>query len=146
MHPSQSAETFWLLLSLLCLPLERQVEIIGLAEYESSNSDLDLVYSPASQLLSAMYQYFNGWWDEFEPNVKNAEKIFSMLSSGLDFGFTTNDYMYGGNWGVLRTLARKTLDEAEMELWPVPEKINFSDYIEIVDDFPAWRDSIKDED
>lgn len=72
MNPSQSAETFWLFLSLLCLPVDRQIEIIGLADYEPDNSEMDLVYSPVSQLLSAIYQYFNGWCDEFEPNVRRA--------------------------------------------------------------------------
>lgn len=106
--------------------------------------EMDLVCSPASQLLSAMHQYFNGWWDEFEPNVQNAEKIFSMLNSGAEFGFASNDFTHGESWSTLRNLARQTLDETGMELWPVPEKINFGDYIEIVDDFSAWRNVEKD--
>lgn len=63
-----------------------------------------------------------------------------MLNGGVEFGFTSDDFVQGENWIVLRKLARQALDEAEVEMWLVPEKISFGVYIEIVDNFSVWRD------
>jgi hypothetical protein len=133
MEPNQTAETFWMLLSLLCLPVDRQIEIIGdIPKGDFADGKVDFVNNPASQLIDTMIQYYNGWWDEFEPNVENAEKLFRMIDGGTCFGFTENDFVSGQSWNKLRELAKAALDEAKMEFWPVPDKIDFSDYIEIV--------------
>ena len=133
MNPDQTAETFWMLLSLLCLPVDRQMEIIGgVAKDGCLEGQNNFVNNPASQLIDTMYQYYNGWWDEFEPAVENAEKLFQMLDGGSIFGFTEQDFISGYSWIELRKLAKAVLEEAKLEPWPVPNKIDFSDYIEIV--------------
>ena len=133
MEPAYSGETFWMLLSFLCQPEDKQLEILGelpildndpLAEYGAHN--------PAALLLDTMYLYYSGWWDEFAPNTQYAEEIYSMLGSGIFFPLTTNGFLYGESWKILRKLAKAALEEVGLEEWPVPESIDFSKYLEIV--------------
>lgn len=134
MQPSQSAETFWMLLSLLCLPIDKQIEIIGGVPKDDDpiTGKIDLVNNPASQLIDTLVQYYNGWWDEFEPNVGSAEELYRMIDGGEPIGFTEADFISSESWKKLRQLAKASLNEVGLEPWPVPEKINFADYIEIV--------------
>ena len=80
MEPSDSGETFWMLLSLLVLPVEEQVRVIGglpetASKIEGSNYygdpyvfPEDLKDNNAILLLSMLATYSSGWLDEFDPD------------------------------------------------------------------------------
>lgn len=133
MEPEQSGEVFWMLLSLLCQPENKQLEILGALPL--LGTDLLAkhgVHNPAALLLDTMYQYYNGWRDEFEPNVKYADALFAMVNGGVRFPLTTDGFLYDESWKILRKLAKASLEEVGLEEWPVPRKIDFSKYIEII--------------
>lgn len=129
-EPNESGETFWLMISLLCLPVEEQIEIIGGLPDEGDELANDYERNPASFLLSTIYEYYNGWLDEFYPNCPCAEALYDAVNGGSEFLMTRDAYVNSDSWKRLRELARMALEESGLPLFPVPDKINFDKYIE----------------
>ncbi len=134
MKPTESGEMFWMLLSLLILPVEKQLEIIGELPYERGSLAIDTAKNPAVYLLDTLSEYYAGWLDEFYPNCPNAEALYSAINGGIDFKLSQKGFINDKSWNKLRGLAKLSLKEAGLDPFPVPERIDFNDYIEIIDE------------
>ena len=131
MDTSQSVETFWMLLSLLVLPVDKQIEIISDLPEQGDPLAYDYSRNPASHLLSTMFEYWSGWLDEFYPDCPSAQKLYDAINGGMDFKMSRQGFIKGEQWVELRRLAKLSLEEAGLGPFPVPEKIDFNHYIEI---------------
>lgn len=145
MEPSDSGETFWMLLSLLVLPVEEQVRVIGGLPETASKIEgpkyygdpyvfpEDLKDNNAISLLSMLATYSSGWLDEFDPDCPNARRIDEMAGGGkVIFGYSLGDFKNKDEWKLLRSLAKDSLKEVELDIWEVPDRIEFEKYLEIV--------------
>ncbi len=132
MEPTESGETFWMFLSLLSLPVEKQIEILGGLPTKDDPLVTDYSQNPASNLLAVLYEYYSGWLDEFFPNCPNAEALYLAVNGGKEFKFSQDNFIHDDEWEELRTLAKRALKESGLEPFPVPDRIDFDRYIEIV--------------
>jgi hypothetical protein len=132
-------EVFWLTLSLLSLDADEQQEIIGRGS-ESGHLQRSNTYNPLSAVVSTFHEYYLYWHDEFYPNVKLISElecyilevgVFVAPSKGI---YTISELREGKAWNRFRELARASLLEAGMPLYPMPSHIDFSEYIEIGND------------
>lgn len=130
--PNESGEPFWMFLSLLVQPVDKQISIIGGLPKEGSDKMRQLHANPALQLLGALSEYFSGWWDAFEPECKAAEEMIRLIEGGSRFRFSEEGFIEDENWNQLRSLAKKALLESGLDPWPVPDHINFEEYLEVV--------------
>ena len=129
--PDHNGETFWMLLTLLTLPVKQQIELIGGLPKRGDPRSLDYSNNNASFLLGTLSEYYNGWWDEFEPSCPNAEKLMSFIENE-SFELSEESYENEENWRKLREFAALALRESGLDPWPISNQINFDDYIEIV--------------
>jgi hypothetical protein len=129
MEPSDGEETIWMFFSLLTLPVDRQIEIIGGVPHQGEPLVGNL-RDNAGLLLSTMQEYYIGWWDEFAPECPNAEVLFDFINKMTEPGSYEN-FTEGDQWKKLRRLAKAVLDEVGLDPWPVPNRIDFNDYIEV---------------
>lgn len=152
MTPDTLSEVFWVLLTLTALPPDEAMTNFVLdtptrddprCRGHSSN--------PLGQLDRALIESYIGWWDNFAPDCKAAESLEALCwemgrtaSTNPPGPFCREEFLSGDSWKKARELAREALREADMEPWPLTEKINFNEYIEIVDPedcVPPWRNS-----
>ena len=145
MTPDTLSEVFWLSLTLTALPPEESMSYFKLDTPEKS--DLRCMrhsLNPLEQLSRVLIEAYIGWWDNFAPDCKAAEALESLCwemgraASSIPPGpFCREEFVDGESWEKVRRLAREALEETNMEQWPLAGKIDFSEYIEIVDFDPA---------
>lgn len=123
-EPENSDEIIWMTLSLLILPPEEQIKIIG-----GKGEDRSEKLKNAGHILGMLFDFCNGWLDEMHPNTQNAEKLFEYINN-RKFEYSVASFIDGNNWNELRKLAKLTLEESGFEPWPLPKRIKFSDYSE----------------
>lgn len=131
MKPTLSGETIWMFISLLTLPVDHQLKIIGGVPHRGNPALKDYTRNNAIHLLSVIGEYYISWLDEFYPECPNAEALIDFVET-MGFYYSYEDFKEGDEWNELRRLAKAALEEVGLEPWPVPDSINFNDYIEII--------------
>ena len=130
MKPNHSYEVFWMALSVLCLPIKEQLEVIGGIPPESEDIHISMHGTNADLLLWLFEEYKNGWLDNIEEG--KAYDIIKLIQSGKFPEVTFLDLFINGQpWIELRRLAKIAIKEAKLDLWPIEETIDFYAYIEI---------------
>ena len=128
---------FWVLLSLLTADPATQMKVI-FPDVDGSNFE-------NHRLKTAPYSYFAGslqelhlyWLDAFAPNIFEAKILVDCLFnppiiSGSELGvYCYDEFVHGSYWGKLRMLAKNALTESGLPLHPLPDSINFREFIEI---------------
>jgi len=96
--------------------------------------------APLGQLDRTLIESYGGWSDAFAPHCKAAECLEALCwEMGRAFAsdppgpFCREEFIAHTNWQRARELARAALKEGSLQAWPLPSKINFSDYIEILE-------------
>lgn len=138
MEPELSSETYWMLLSLLCLPSTSDQASRFTREIPTkSENDVRLACNPLVQLANTFGEYYSGWFDAFGPDCGVAETFQNLITElgNRDWNnppgmFCKEEFFEGDGWKVLRRLAADALSEAGLPYWPVPRKIDFNEYIE----------------
>lgn len=64
-------------------------------------------------------------WDEFEPNVGNAEELYRMIDGGEPIGFTETDFIVSESWKKLRQLAKAALMKWSLSPGRGPKRLIF---------------------
>jgi hypothetical protein len=130
MKPSNSGETFWMFLSLLCLPLEKQLAIIG-GVASSGDESTAKHGTNADLVLWVLQEYYIGWFDEVNEGGA-AREIMDLIETDV-FGSRNylSDFKEAEAWIKLRGLAAQALFEAGLDLWPIDGTIDFNEFIEL---------------
>lgn len=134
MDPDGSGEVFWMLLSLLSLPVNQQLGILGVPDDDEDLSSSDDECEQLAYLLGTLSEYYSGWVDEFYPNCPYAQSLYSKINGEADFKCQVQAFIGDNEWIELRELAKNALIEAGLPHFPVPATIDFSQYIEIVEE------------
>jgi len=131
--PTNTGEPFWLFLSILCLPIEEQLEIIGGVPSKKDNSKISMHGTNADHLLWALEEYYNGWYDEIDENGPGEEIITLIQSGSFEQINYLESFVEGKSWLKIRSLAKEAIKQAKLEPWPINGTINFYEYIELQD-------------
>ncbi|WP_374536726.1 hypothetical protein [Chitinimonas taiwanensis] len=132
MNPENPGETYWMFLSLLCLPIDKQLELIGGVPLNST-SHISMHGTNADHVLWVIEEYYIGWFDEVSKGGA-AEEIQELIQTGA-FGFPNYlmDFIDGAQWKKLRSLACMAISQAGLDVWPIDRAIDFNDFIELQD-------------
>jgi hypothetical protein len=107
--------------------------------------DIVLVHkNPIVHFVSALFEYYSGWYDSFSPKVAKSNQMELMLgqldlyglsskSIGSCYNFSKVGFQGGEIWKQIRDLAHQIFEETEMPMRDVPDHIDFDELIEIVD-------------
>lgn len=125
-----SDEVIWMALSVLTQSLDVQVRVIGSIPDEEAEQS-DPTRNNAVLFLHLIETYQNAWWDEFCPECENFEQLIDLVQR-MNSRCSKQDFRAGNDWQELRALAKRSLAEAGLESCPIPYKIDFNDYIEVV--------------
>lgn len=150
MMPKDTADVFWLCLTLLVLPIHQQVKLFSFAPMGQGDwhtlSKMDLPNNHILYLISTISEYHGAWSDDFNPECPSLEEMIELLFSDTALrNYSLNAFENAPDWIELKFLAKKVLDESGLGEWEnIPDKIDFNDYIEIVK--PSQMDQFREVD
>lgn len=125
-------EIFGMLLTLLTLPVEDQLSKIERVPKRGDSRVRSLKKNDLANLLDTLYEYYNYWWDRVEPNSNSVEKLWENIKK-LDLECSEESFRQDEVWINIRKLASESLAEAGSPIFSVPDKLDFEEYIEILD-------------
>lgn len=139
-NPDTSGEVFWMLLTLTSLPPEEAMAHFALETPKREDPRCGQHFSnPLGQLSRALIEYYLGWEENFEDECKAASGLKELCwemgrtaSADPPGPYCLEEFSTGESWKKARRLAQAALNETGMPPVPVPNKIDFSDYIEVV--------------
>jgi hypothetical protein len=130
-EPTDGTDVMWLIMSLLSLDVDQQLALLGELPPAATATEEALIYNNASFLLSALYEHYGAWFDEFEP-CPSADRMFELVRR-MDYHQSSREaFVESGDWKELRQLARRSLQEANLSPWPLRAAVDFSKYVEVV--------------
>jgi hypothetical protein len=130
-EPKDSADVMWLLLSLLILPVEKQIEVIGGIPAKGDLLTREFSRNNAALLLRALEEFSVSWSDEFEPSCSAAKQLVDIVST-MSSEQCLDSFLDGSEWRRLRKLASEALREVGLEPHPVPQRLDLADYVEVL--------------
>jgi hypothetical protein len=135
-EPEDGPEVIWLMLSILVATPARQLQLLGelpnkivFDERTSAWEPKSLAHNGATYLIRTLHSYSNGWIEEFEPCPIN-QAFFEHLRTMRNY-YYLESFLYDEQWKRLRELAKLALNEVSLDPWPLPDTIDFHEYIEI---------------
>jgi hypothetical protein len=130
MQWESGTDVLWMLFSLLMLDVALQVEMLGGLPSQAAADEQALTENGASYLRCTIESFDSSWLEDFAPCPKAME--FFELAATLNPRQSYESFMTDGKWSQLRVMAKLVLDEAGLDPMPVPSRIHFEDFIEIV--------------
>lgn len=125
--PQEAVEIVWCLLSFLALPMEEQRKLIDAAAGQPPTGERSL--GDADLLLDALEEHHVGWMDEFPPGPA-ATQLFELVRT-MKAPASASEFE-GGEWHILRRLARDVLIEVALPLWPFGH-VRLREFVEVWD-------------
>jgi hypothetical protein len=139
----QSGEGLWILLSVLVLPIERQIEVIGgLTDDEHEINDKMFV-SNSLLFSDALYCYGYSWVDQdfdflydFEEHKPSRlqEAFIAAIAGTSTLDKYKSQFINSVEWAEVRRLGSLILEMSGLPPNPVEQPIDFNEYLEIVID------------
>jgi hypothetical protein len=123
-------DVLWMLFSFLMLDVARQVERLGGLPLQEAADEQALTENGANYLRGTIESFDGSWLEDFAPCPK-ARQFFE-LTATLNPRQSYESFMTDGKWSQLRAMAKLVLDEAGLDPIPVPSRIHFEDFIEMV--------------
>lgn len=125
-------EVFGMLLTFLTLPVEEQLSRIDSVPKRGDSRVRSLKQNDLANLLDTLYEYYNYWWDRVEPSSDSVEQLWEHIKK-LDLECSEESFRQDEAWINVRNLANESLAEAGNPIFSVPDKLDFEEYIEILD-------------
>ena len=120
-------------LSLLCLPLEKQLELIGDVPVEGKGL-VSKHGTNADNILWVLQEYYSGWFDEVS-EAGAGKSIIALIESGAFKQVNyLDDFQQSKPWVELRQLAKQAIEQSGLEYWPIEQTIDFheSGYLPVI--------------
>lgn len=132
-----NSEILWMLLSILSLPTENQILLIG--EKENLDNHMDNSFRQFASALEA-YEYsfvddFDFLYDTQRSQYSSIQQSFSEALAKLsDSDMNKISFFYGKNWRLVREAGKNILEKTELPLFEPLEVIDFNELLEFVYD------------
>ena len=145
-------EVYWMLLSFMTMPAEEQLH--HLQNPIPLRDDLYVSFPTKNNLIAlnlALSAYYLSWRDQMADDGSvfldefdsTRERLVATEPLSQDPGILCyEEFIAGSGWKELRRLAKMALEESGFGVYPVPSKICFNDFVELVDPDEAGQSSL----
>ena len=135
MYYEDSSDLFWKLISILTLPIEKQINIIGkLPEKQFKDPYITNLYL----FHCSLETYIGSWIDEFDflyideqPSALYKDFIEAIDTIDYTDCLTTQDFIKNRKWNHLRALAKEFLAKSGLPAIEIQEFVNFGEYVRV---------------